>query len=144
RRGRRSRARARAAAPPPRSPRCRPAPCRTSGSFGSWHDGCSPAGVRERQRAAGSETTVEEPPGARAGEHHVSVAVADEGADVVAVVHVGVALVDLGEVVLAGDELVELELALLVQAQQAGDVEAGVGRTEDRADQLLLLEGEVE
>src|ERR1700722_676890 len=47
----------------------------------------------------------------------------DDAADVLAVVHVPVALVDLVELVPAGDELVELQLARLVEADELRHVD---------------------
>src|SRR3974390_60328 len=60
------------------------------------------------------------------------------------VAHVLVALVDVLQVVAPGDELVELELAGLVQVQQVRDVAARVGIAEDGPDQLLALHGQVQ
>src|SRR6476659_7397856 len=61
-----------------------------------------------------------------------------DAADVLAVVHVVVPLVDLLQRVLLGDQAIEVEQALGVQLEQLGDVLARVGRAEQRADQLLL------
>ena len=62
----------------------------------------------------------------------------------VAGAHVVVALVDAVERVRLGDEAVEVELALAVQAEQLGDVGARVARAEQRADDLLLHQRQVE
>src|SRR5581483_5033964 len=70
--------------------------------------------------------------------------VLQEASDVHAVAHVLVALVDVLELIGARDELVELELARLVQVQQVRDVAARVGVAEDGAHQLLALHGQVE
>jgi 4-hydroxy 2-oxovalerate aldolase len=67
--------------------------------------------------------------------------VQDHAAEVLAVAHVLVALIHVGEFVRGRHKLVELELALLVQAQQPRDVPARVRSAEDAADQLLLLKG---
>src|SRR5699024_6283118 len=56
----------------------------------------------------------------------ISSSVVDEhAADVLAVAHVGVAVVDTIERVRLRDEAVEVELAVVVQLQQLGDVGAG-------------------
>src|SRR4051794_24776208 len=65
-------------------------------------------------------------------------------ADVVARPHVVVAVVHAVERVGLGHEPVEVELALAPELEQLGDVGAGVGRAEQRADDLLLHEREVE
>src|SRR5215469_2374230 len=64
------------------------------------------------------------------------VLVDDDAADVLAVVHVLVGLVDLVEPVLAGDQLVQLEVPGLVHADQPRDVEQGVGVAEQRTADL--------
>src|SRR6185437_5133863 len=64
--------------------------------------------------------------------------VADQAADVEAVAHVLVALVDLFERVLPGDQFVELELAVVVHLEHAGNVVLGIGRPVERAADLLL------
>src|SRR5690348_6721075 len=70
--------------------------------------------------------------------------VADQAADVAAVAHVLVALVDVFQGVLPGDQLVQLELSLVVEVQQQGDVVMGVGGAVQRAADLLLHHGEHE
>src|SRR2546423_7155093 len=67
----------------------------------------------------------------------------DHATDVLAVAHVLVALVDLLELVLLGDELVELELAVLVQLQQLRNRSARAAPAEDRAEQLLVEQREL-
>src|SRR6185437_8801522 len=62
-----------------------------------------------------------------------SVLVDDHAADVLAVEHVLVALVDLIQLVPAGDQLVELELARLVEADELRHVDQGAAPAVDRA-----------
>src|ERR1700733_1360879 len=69
----------------------------------------------------------------------VLVLVDDHAADVLAVEHVLVALVDLIERVAGGDQLVELELARLVEADQLGDVDQGAAAAVDRALDTALV-----
>ena len=57
----------------------------------------------------------------------------DHAADVLAVEHVLVALVDLVELVAAGDQLVQLELARLVEADELRHVDQGAAAAVDRA-----------
>src|SRR3954451_1824975 len=71
-----------------------------------------------------------------------SVLVDDHSADVLAVEQVGVALVDLIERVALGDQLVELEAAGLVHAEQLRDVVHGVAGTEQAALHRLLVQGQ--
>src|SRR6202034_959133 len=63
--------------------------------------------------------------------HRVLFRVGDDAADDLAVVQVLVARVDVVERVAAGDELVELELAGPVEAEQPGDVVERVAHAED-------------
>src|SRR3984885_1364338 len=69
----------------------------------------------------------------------VLVLVDDHAADVLAVEHVLVALVDLIERVAGGDQLVQLELARLVEADQLGDVDQGAAAAVDRALDTALV-----
>src|SRR5947207_9744120 len=68
----------------------------------------------------------------------------DHATDVLAVAHVLITIVDLVELVLLGDELVELELAVLVQLQQLRDGRARAARTEHGAEQLLVEQRQLE
>src|SRR5690242_19737855 len=61
------------------------------------------------------------------------VLVDDHAADVLAVEHVLVALVDLVQLVAAGDQLIQLELARLVEADEERHVGQGVATAVDRA-----------
>src|SRR5215469_18783126 len=70
------------------------------------------------------------------------VGVPDHPADVLAVQQVLVTLVDLVERVGGGDELVELEVARLVQLDHAGDVVEGIAGPEQAALDPLLEQGE--
>src|SRR5215470_3595637 len=71
-----------------------------------------------------------------------SVLVDDHSADVLAVEQVGVTLVDLIERVALGDQLVELEPARLVHAEQLRDVVHGVAGAEQAALHGLLVQRE--
>src|SRR5205814_10159989 len=73
----------------------------------------------------------------------LSMVVDDDAPDVLAGQQVVVALVDLVELVLLGDELVELDLARLVEVEHLGDVAHGVGGAEERALDRLLERGRV-
>src|ERR1044071_7778932 len=73
------------------------------------------------------------PAGSVVGTSGPSVLVHDDAADVLAVEHVLVALVDLVEPVPAGDQLVELQASGLPQPQQPRDVELRVALAEDGA-----------
>src|ERR1700712_3283424 len=68
----------------------------------------------------------------------VGVGEADDAADVAALEHVGVAVVDLFQLVLTGDHVVQVEPARLVHRQQLRNVEVRVAATEDGALQPLL------
>src|SRR5215467_2288216 len=68
-----------------------------------------------------------------------SVLVDDDAADVLAVVHVLVALVDLIELVPAGDQLIELELARLVEADEHGHVNQRAAAAVDGALDTALV-----
>src|SRR6195952_1794337 len=68
----------------------------------------------------------------------IGVGVADDAADVAALEHVLVAVVDLLQLVLPGDHVVEVEPARLVHRQQLRDVEVRVAATEDGALDPLL------
>src|SRR6516165_1937346 len=70
------------------------------------------------------------------------VGIPDHPADVLAVQQILVALVDLVERVGGGDELVELEVARLVELDHAGDVVERVARPEQAALNALLEQGE--
>src|SRR6516165_5271568 len=63
----------------------------------------------------------------------VLVLVDDHAADVLAVEHVLIALVDLVELVAAGDQLVQLEIARLVEADEERHVGQGAAAAVDRA-----------
>src|SRR5215469_17936702 len=69
----------------------------------------------------------------------ISVLVDDDAADVLAVVHVLVALVDLVELVPAGDQLIELELARLVKADEHGHVDQRAAAAVDGALDAALV-----
>src|SRR5690606_17404016 len=71
-----------------------------------------------------------------------SVLVEDDAADVLAVDEVLVGVVDLVQAVGPGDELVELEVALVVQPQQPGDVVQRVAVAEQGAADLSLVADE--
>src|SRR3954451_3623085 len=68
----------------------------------------------------------------------------DHATDVLAVAHVLVALVDVLELVLLGDELVELEPAVLVELQQFRDGGARAARAEHGAQDLLVEQRQLE
>src|SRR5271163_1339369 len=72
----------------------------------------------------------------------VGVGVADDAANVLAVQHVLVAVVDLLEPVLAGDHVIQVKLAGLVHRQQLWDVVLRVAAAEDGALQVLLHQGQ--
>src|ERR1700709_1510570 len=74
----------------------------------------------------------------RAGSGHRRGVVADDAADVLAVLEVLVALVDLVEGVRAGDQLVELEVAGLVERDHQRDVVERVAGSEQAALHRLL------
>src|SRR5262249_2317527 len=71
-----------------------------------------------------------------------SVVVDDHAPDVLAVEHVLEALVDVVERVALRDQLVELELAGLVEPDQVADVVHRVARAEQRALDRLLVQGQ--
>src|SRR5262249_47331614 len=75
-----------------------------------------------------------------ASRDRASVFVDDHSADVLAVEHVLEALVDVVQGVGVGDELVELELAGLVEADEVLDVVHRVARAEQRALDGLFVE----
>ena len=70
--------------------------------------------------------------------------VLEHAADGLAVSHVVVAVVHAVERVRLGDQTVQIELAFAIQTEQLGDVGTRVTRTEQRADDLLLHQGQVE
>src|ERR1700742_2835689 len=72
----------------------------------------------------------------------IGVREADDAANVLAVQHVLVTVVDLLQLVLAGDPVVQVELAGLVHPQQLRDVVLRVAATEDGALQVLLHQGQ--
>src|ERR1700761_6738227 len=72
----------------------------------------------------------------------VGVGEADDAANVLAVQHVLVAVVDLLQLVLAGDHVVQVQLAGLVHREQLRDVVLRVAATEDGALQVLLHQGQ--
>src|SRR4051794_21832227 len=76
----------------------------------------------------------------RAKKVEASVFVDHHASDVLAVEHVLEALADVVELVGVGDQLVELELARLVEADQILDVVHGVARAEQRALDRLFVE----
>src|SRR5262245_14789634 len=69
----------------------------------------------------------------------ISVLVDDDAADVLAVEHVLVPLVDLVQPVLAGDQLVQLEVTGAVQPEQPRYVVQRVAVAEQRSAQLALV-----
>src|ERR1041385_9500333 len=69
---------------------------------------------------------------------------ADDTSDVAAGVHVFVALVDLVEGVLPGDQLRQLELAGLVELDEPGDVLGGGQAAEENALDALLEHRQLE
>jgi hypothetical protein len=74
----------------------------------------------------------------------VGVGVDDHPADVLAVAHVLVALVDVLQGVARGDQVVEVELALLVEREELGDRRARAQPAEDGALEILLQQRELE
>src|ERR1700686_4638785 len=74
----------------------------------------------------------------------VGLVVADDAADVLAVEHVLVTLVDVFETVRAGDHLVDLEQTRLVEADQARRLDMAATAAEDVAFQRLLQHREQE
>src|ERR1700759_2302902 len=68
------------------------------------------------------------------------VLVDDDPPDVLAGLQIGVALVDLRQLVLLGDELVELELAGAIQREHLLDVVGGIAVAEQRTLDVLAVQ----
>lgn len=101
------------------------------------------ATLRRASRRAAFDAPVAFAPGAGEPARASGTVVEDEDApDVPAGTHVVVPVVDPLERVGAGHQPVEVKLPHRVQLQQLGDGLAGVGRTEEGADELALEEGQ--